>query len=183
MIDKNNMDRIIGDYLEINSDIVAREFNSKLPEFISKWISKKQRKKLLSSLYKFRDSDYVLDWINLIELFTYVYNNFEPDHSYGVINNTVLSSEGRLEAFILFDNYQCLIYFDQLPINYSEEDIKFNLKMRNINANNGIDIYLTKLKGTSKQVQDMVSELNYVLKNTITEYIESTLKKYMEVDT
>ena len=180
MIDQS-MTRIIGDFLEVNSDIVAQEFNSKLPKFISKRISHKKRKKLLTAIEKFRKSEYILSWVNLIELFTYIYNSFEPDHNYGVVSETVLTSN-KLEAIIYFDNYYCLIFFDQLPPSNIYEDIKFNLKMKTINANgnNGIDVYLSSLKGSSKRSQDLIEELNYVLKNTIVDYIEDVINKYME---
>ena len=112
MID-NSMDRIIGDYMEINSDIVVREFNSKLPKFISKWISRNQRKKLLSSIEKFRNSNYILTWFNLVELFTYIFNNFEPDHSYGIITKVEIINN-KMEALVEYDDYHALVFFDNL---------------------------------------------------------------------
>ena len=184
MIDTKNMNRIIGDYFEINSDIVAKEFNSKLPKFISKRIAKKQRLKLLDSLTKFRESNYIMNWINIVELFTYIYNNFDVDHKYKGVTKVEMYNN-TLEALVEFDGYYALIFFDHLPEGNNNEEIKFNLRMRYISTDsndtrNGIDIYLSSLKATSRNAQKYVDELNYVLRNYICDYIEETLNKYLE---
>lgn len=175
MIDQTSMDRIIGDYLEVNSDIVNKEFNSKLPKFMAKISSKNQRKKLLQSVNKFRNSGYILTWNNLVELFTYVFNNFEPEHSYGVISN-IEYYNNTMEALVEFDGYHALIYFEN--IDPSLGDVKFNLKMKY--GNFGIDIQLSRLLGSAKKTKEYVEELNYVLKNCIADYIEETIKRFME---
>ena len=179
-----SMNRIIGDFMEINSDIVVQQFNSKLPKFISKWLATNKRKKLLKTLDKFRNSDYILVWNNIVELLIFVYNNFEPEHKYKVVENVTLMNN-KLEAFIKFDNYQCLIYFEDLPIDHldtTDQDIWFNLKMHEISSRGqeGMDIQLSSLKGSAKRTQELLGELNYVLKNTICDYIEETIQKYME---
>ena len=175
MIDQNNMDRIIGDYLEVNSDIVSEEFNSKFPKFIAKRISRHQRKKLMNSIEVFRKSDYILDWANIVELFTYVFNNFEPEHKFGVISN-IEYYNNTMEALVEFDGYYAIIYFEYIDFNKDEN--KFSLKMKHNSF--GIDIELSRLASHSRKAQEYVDELNYVLKNCIADYIEGIIKKYME---
>ena len=181
MINVHTTNRIIGDYLEVNSYIVSQQFYSKLPKFMSRYRANKQRKRLLESLSKFRRSGYILEWDNLIELFTYIYNNFDQDHSYKNITKVELM-EDSLEALIEFDNYHALIFFDRLSNNVdSDTDIKFNLKMKYITnvKTDGVDIYLSTLYTTHRKAYNYVKQLNDLLVNYTCDYIEDILKKYM----
>ena len=77
MIDETSMDRIIGDFLEVNASILEKRVKSKLPKFISKFIWNKDKKKLLQNIDTLRNSDYILTMENISELSLYVYNNFD----------------------------------------------------------------------------------------------------------
>jgi hypothetical protein len=132
---------------------------------------------------KFKKSEYILNSVNLIELFTYVYNTFDDTHSYKEITNVDLY-DTKLEVTIEFDQYVANIYFDQITVD--TDSIKFNLKMKKqyedgiTYHSNGIDIYIDRLIGNSRRAKEFVNDLNIVLKNCIADYIEWMIKKFME---
>lgn len=186
MID-NSMDRIIGDFIEINGDIISREYNSKLPKFIKSRIANMQRKKLLSNLDKFKNSNYILTWINIVELAYFVFNNFEPDHCFEEIKRVTVHND-RLEMLVEFEKYyHCLLYFDELP-DFDNDDlsrltVKFNLKMRYISEskNEGIDVYIDELSNDNRdRIRTYQTKLNEVLKECIYKYIHSVINKEQE---
>ena len=168
--------RIIGDFLEINSDIVQAEFNSKLPKFIKKYKFRKQRKRLLDNVSKLRDSGIVLETDNIVELFSYIYNNFYPETSYKSIEKCKINTDiEAYEGIIKFDNIVSIITI--------EKDIypKFNINTK-INVSNGIsqgiNIEIDRLYSDNTKKNDILSRVNSELVNVICDYIEDIIKPY-----
>ena len=58
-----NTNRIIGDFFEINSDIVYNEHTSKFPKFIARLISKYYRNKL-------NEPSRLAAWIQILDAYT-----------------------------------------------------------------------------------------------------------------
>lgn len=171
MIDKYNMDRIIGEYIEVNADIIDQEFNSKFPKFIAKMIANKQRSKLLKSVDKFVDSEYVLSWMNLLEFFTLLNSNYY-DEEYGHVKYVKFGEYALgkiLEVAVIGKQYNAIIRFDQIqsPL---PPNMKFELIIRN-NNNDSMDIYINKLSTELKKNTNIVKMLNDDLKVDIANYI------------
>lgn len=168
--------RIIGDFLEINSDIIQAEFESKLPKFLKKFKFRKQRKRLLSNVSKLRESNMTLEVDNLIELFSYVYNNFYPETSYKCIKKCKINvDKGIYEAMINFDNQVSVIVIEE------ETYPKFNISSKIIvrdGVSEGIDIQTDKLFSDNNAKNEILSRINKELLNTICDYIEDIIKPY-----
>ena len=73
-------ERIIGDFLEINADMIYQRDKSKLPKFLSRLRYKINNKKLIKRVEVFRNSDIYLSKDNIMELFNYLQNTFENDY-------------------------------------------------------------------------------------------------------
>ena len=95
MIIEDRRSRIIGDFLEANALLVEKRTKSKLPKFISRVFYKKEVNKLIAMIRKLRESDYVLDAKELIELFTFINNNFD-NHSYKSIIAVKVINNGKI---------------------------------------------------------------------------------------
>lgn len=173
------MDRIIGDFLEINADIVKQEVDSNLPKFLSKMKAKLFRKRLLKSLYKLKSSNYILNSRNLSELFTYTFNNFPPMGEYNSIKHSkIIEDTGysiRSEAVIEFDNIKCIIYLDSRE-KYFEINVSQTLENNN---KMGFNLSLTELSSEKDQYKDIVSNINDKLVDELVSYIESIIKNYI----
>lgn len=178
MANETNKARIIGDFLEINSYIVQDELSpSKLPKFIKKIRAHKQRKRLIALLDKFRDTGIVLEADNLIEFFSYIYNNFYPETKFGSIDKCRVDPEvGYYEAIVKFNNSIAIISI------YNENYPKFNVCTKSTITSTGIDIETTKLRSDIKKKDDILKVINAVLVNDICDYIMSVIKPYYEDD-
>lgn len=173
------MERIIGEFLEINADIVKQEANSKLPSFLSKLRANYFRRKLLKSLYKLEKSDYILNRNDISELFAYTFNNFPPKGSYNTIAfSKVIERNGNIdtEGMIGFDKITCIFnlsteksYFDFSisSIDENGEMHRFNSSLDRLYANNKNDYY-----------NDIIYKINKDLLKEIINYVESVLKMY-----
>jgi hypothetical protein len=169
--------RIIGDFLEINSDIVQQEFESKLPKFMKKMKSKKLRKRLLDNIDKLRNSNMILGTDNLIELFSYVYNNFYPEASYkSIIKCKVDLDKEEYEAVIQFDNQTSIITIEK------DTYPKFNINskiMISKGASKGINIQVHELFSDNPTKNEILSNVNRELLNIICDYIEEIVEPYL----
>jgi len=168
--------RIIGDFLEINSDITQAEFESKLPKFLKKFKFRKQRKRLLNNVSKLRESNMILEVDNLIELFSYVYNNFYPEASYKCIKKCKLDKD-TYEAMVNFDNQVSVIVIDE------EIYPKFNISSKIIvrdGVSEGIDIQTDKLFSDNIVKNEILYRINRELLSVICDYIEDIIKLYYD---
>jgi hypothetical protein len=77
MIDETSMNRIIGDFFELNASMIEKREKSKFPKFISNIIWKNDKKKLIKNVESLRNSNYILTMQNIAELSLYVFNNFD----------------------------------------------------------------------------------------------------------
>ena len=169
--------RIIGDFLEINSDIVQQEFESKLPKFLKKLKFKKQRKRLLDNVDKLRNSNVILEADNLIEFFSYVYNNY-PETSYKSIFKCKIDTESELyEAIVQFDNQTSIITIEK--DNYPKFNINSKVNVKD-GISQGINIQVSKLFSDIETRNNILSAVNRVLLNDICDYIEEVIKPYYD---
>lgn len=173
------MNRIIGDFFEINANIVKQEADSKLPSFLSKLRANFFRRKLLKSLYKLEKSNYVLNAENISELFTYIFNNYPPKGNYNSIAfSKVMERNGNveIEGIVRFDKISCII-------NLSTEKSTFEISISSIDKDgerHQFNLFLDKLYTDEKNTyyNDIVYQINKDLLKEIVNYTESVLKMY-----
>lgn len=190
MIDSSDMSRIVGEYIELNANILTVQYKSKFPKFIAKWIANRQRKKLLSTITKFRNSDYILTWANLVEYFSFLFNRFPPDGKYESVMRVRIDEmeyNKRIESAVIFGDYYAMLYFENVPEERIPENVKFNLVMKDKNPNDpspSINIYLDRLQFRSMNGRsNMVRDLNDTLRNDICDFLEMMISPYMKGDT
>lgn len=176
-MDKNDKSRIIGDFLEINADIVYEQHNSKYPKFIAKLIAMYRRRRLIGLVKKLGKSNMMLSKNNLAELFAYTFNNFPPSGSY---KNILVSKvrDNYSEAIVSFNdgNTKAIVSIDQDIFG-----MELNITHHNPENNTTKHYSLTRshLFGLGdEEAEDIVRELNKVLLNLITEYLISNISSY-----
>ena len=177
MIDLESKTRLLGDIIEVNGDIVAQEYNSKLPKFIKKYYYGRYRKKLLKSVDKIVESNHILTTDNLIEFFTDTFNNFPPD---GNFNSIIKSARDDalthcIEAVIKFEEYEYLITIDRL------EYPNFRLICRkriDENTTDGINITTNRLFSSNSRKSEYLEKINTQLLKEIREYLRSIILAY-----
>lgn len=164
------MERIIGNFLEINSDIVSVEATSKKPKIIKKLRSKFFRFRLLKMVKKLRKQNYILTKENLIEFFTYTFNNFPP---YGRYKSVYVSKvhDDRIEAILYIDNNEILIFFD-----LKEKGFEFTISNHSEDGVNVNHLYCSE--NLSHKTIQVVADVNEVLKNNICDYLEETISAF-----
>ena len=178
MIELDNNDRIIGDFLEINADIVSYKQLSKSPKFITNFSVKRKRKRLRKMIDKLKETDYVLNKNNLIEIFAYIYNNFPPYGRYGSIYMVKMNDieNTDIEAVIRFDNIVAVITIEDrmhgFGINIKDSSDPESLKSCSVNVN--------KLESKNKRSKDLLKKINERLFKDMIDYIESIILLYEE---
>lgn len=171
----NDTNRIIGDFLEINSDIISRQVKSKLPKFISNVVYNRYRKKLRKTVTKLQNSNMVLTKENLAEYFIYCYNNFPPKGSYRSVNKVLYNEDtNKVEAIIKFESKQAIIdiedNYDGFTIGVKDKDIDTG------NWNN-FSIHCIKLESNMNIASEVLKEINKQLLDDICIFILSNIDR------
>lgn len=174
-MDSTNTNRIIGDFLEVNADIVSFEHTSKLPKIIKKIISISQRSKLKKSVNKMRKG-FILTTDNISELFVYIYNNYPPHGSFKSIKTCKINDEDakEIEGVLAFDNHQVVITIDK---NIPGFDIVVKTRKED-GGIDGISIHIDKMYSDKKHCHDIILKVNEILLNDLCDYILSVLNNY-----
>ena len=170
-----NTDRIIGDFLEINADIISKEFKSKLPKFISKIHYNKYKKRLIKSATNLKNSNMILTKENLEELFSYCYNNYPPNGSYRSINKVMYNQDtGKYEGIIKFDNITAIIDIEK---NY--DGFTIGVKEKNIESGewNNFSIHCIRLDTKNNAALDTIKNINKQLLEDISNFILDIINK------
>lgn len=173
MISENNYDRLIGDFLEVNGDIVNDEYKSKYPKFIAKFISKRNRRKLLKSVDKLRNSNYVLNCSNIKEYLAYASNNYGSNSFKDV--HKIDYNEDMISSTMIFDKYIVLITIDNPDTNNI-----FNMVIKYDGC--VIDASCRKLSSNKKEYENIYEYINSRLLNNICDYISYTINLFILVD-
>ena len=177
MINVEDSTRIIGDFLEINADIVERRFKSKLPKILADIEEKYSRNKLIKTAKKIQESNMILSIYNLSELFIYTFNNFPPNGKYkSIMISKVVNDSNNIEAVIKFEDIVSIINIDK-----KENTIDVNITQDN-------NTFFTRCNGLLKhskkgsRVDIILMRINKELLNMITDYIIETLESYNRKD-
>ena len=187
MINNKDTNRIIGEFLEINSDIVKAEFDN---EQLSNWYCllkiwnryhyERTRKKLLKMARNIPKLNIALNKYNLSELFVYMYNNFPPNGSYECIKSVSMNEDEYeyITSNIVFDSYSIAITI------YSNNENKFELTATEKKPDSTYGTFHVELEDLSYQssskLNDIVLELNTELLKCISDYIVEVVSAYIK---
>ena len=178
MIVKEDNSRIIGDFLEINGNILYQKQSSKLPNFIKNIRYNYYHSKLIKLVDKFVNSNYILTKNNLVEFFAYVFNNYLPNGSYDIVKFTKYNYTGDIiESCLEFedeeDKYVCVI-----TINTNDQLFELKAKKTTPTGTINANVFLSQLATTKESCKDIVNIINSRLIISIKNYILSILNAY-----
>lgn len=173
MIDQESMDRIIGDFLEVNASMVEKRQKSKFPKFIANIIWKNDKKKLLKNIDTLRNSNYSLTMQNISELSLYVYNNFE-DKQYKSIFLV------KINELITYDNMEMVLKFENITaiFDFNSNDNTFDIKIMELNENEERNNYNFTLHRLNVSNIPIIKKINDELKNVLCDYIYDIISLY-----
>lgn len=167
-----NNSRIIGDFLEINSDIIEHGANSKLPKFLVNIRKNKYKKRLKRTILKLAHSKMILDRGNLAEYFVYLYNNFSPNGNFKSTFKVSVAGEEfeRMEAVVKFDDIMAIIKINQ------EDQEGFDITVRtngltDNGSSHGCSVRVTKLQSNKANVNDLLYSVNEQLLQDMSEFL------------
>ena len=173
MTDDNS--RIIGDFLEINSDIISNQAKSKLPKFISNIVYNRYRKKLKKAIIKLKNSNVVLTKDNLSEFFIYCYNNFPPNGSYKSIHKVLYNTtSGKVEGIIKFEALQAIIDIED---NYDGFTIAVKDKDLETGNYNNFSIHCNMLQSKTNIGKSTLELINKQLIEDISDFIMENVSR------
>lgn len=174
-----NASRIIGDSLEINADITATYFNSKLPRFISNILAKHYRNKLIKLINKLKTGNKILDIYNISEFLSYVYNNYPPNGTFENVESVrVMETSNRIIGVI---KNQDKWYTKISIIRDMKSDIDFEFFVYDENKSVKRYDFKSKIIKTDKsEIEEEVSDLNNILLDNIVKYITDSILRYNE---
>jgi hypothetical protein len=175
VVQMNDSSRIIGDFMEIHSDIIEQEANSKAPKIIKNMRKKKYLKRLKKSISKLASSKMILDRDNLAEYFIFLYNNFSPN---GTFRSTYrVSQRGeefeRMEAVLKFEDIYSLIKINQ------EDPDGFDIIVRKNGTGDqeqkSCTVRVNRLQSNNPYTQDLLSEVNSQLLKDMSEFLDQII--------
>lgn len=177
----SGIERIIGDFLEINSDMIYQRDKSKLPKFLSKLRYKININKLLKRVEIFRNSNIYLSKENVLELFNYLYNTFDNNIFKFSSSNTIITiysfNKFIIDGSIISDNGNFLVVINIEPPNSRFMEIRIRYYDDNEQIFNNYNFSIEKFDN-----RFVLEKLNFILKNFIADYIKSTLNSYGGID-
>ena len=175
-------ERIIGDFLEINADMIYQRDRSRLPKFLSRLRYQVNNKKLLKRVEVFRNSDIYLSKENIIELLNYLQNTFDDIHHNNIVkasfNNdttiTIYSFDNYIiDASVTFDHDNFLGVINIEPPNNKFMEIRIRYYDDNEKIINNYNYSIQKFDN-----RFVLERINFILRNFIADYIKSILDTY-----
>lgn len=174
--------RIIGDILEINSDIIRQRVESKSPKIITSLKERHYRNRLEKLIKRFNKDKIVLDKSNIQELLVYLYTYNEA--KYKEITNIVMKSQFGVDAIVadlLIDPDISYIKDIKYVINISSREEEMSILMIIHRVEGTVLTNTLKLNSLSYfdidgELQIAVSKLN----DTLLNILESFLLEYLE---
>jgi hypothetical protein len=174
-MDDKSTTRLIGDFLELNADILSNQFNSKYPKFIANLQAKYYRNKLIKSANKLKKSNFILNTDNLVELFIYIYNNYEGN--YGCINKILINlnnyNNSIIDTEIVIDNIKAHINIDT-----SNPKMTINGVIIKDKINHSFNINTYELKSNKPVSSEVIPIINKKLLEDLSNYILEIIGNY-----
>jgi len=173
MIDQKSMDRIIGDFLEVNASMIEKREKSKFPKFIANIIWKNDKKKLLKNIDTLRNSNYYLTMQNISELSLYVYNNFDEKQYKSIFLV-------KINELITYDNMEMVLKFENITaiFDFNSNDNTFDIKIMELNENEERNNYNFTLHRLNVSNIPIIKRINDELKNVLCDYIYNIISLY-----
>ena len=173
MIDQKSMDRIIGDFLEVNASMIEKREKSKFPKFIANIIWKNDKKKLLKNIDTLRNSNYYLTMQNISELSLYVYNNFDEKQYKSIFLV-------KINELITYDNMEMVLKFENITaiFDFNSNDNTFDIKIMELNENEERNNYNFTLHRLNVSNIPIIKRINDELKNVLCDYIYDIISLY-----
>ena len=164
-------DNIILDTLIANTEISDLRRKLKYPGFISNFIEKRYRKRLLKSVMKIKKANIPLTRNNLFEYFSNIYNSQQGKYkSIKTIKLIDTDDHTLISALINIDKYKFIIKIDSRD----ENNLLLNISIKNEDKsfNNYNDISQKDLSGCiNREVKEALSTLNRALWDELCDYL------------
>ena len=192
------LNNIIGDCIQMNTDIINQYNDSKLPKFIIKLLILRKKRKLLDCVNKIKRGNVPLTRVDLISFFNYIMSSFPLEERFGHIYNCRIITtefESFLEASI---NIEDSILHNS-TIKKIQAVFKFNIFMRNqekftlnlsviddIDFRFHFDIDLKELFYNDKKylsdenflLTESIKIINNTIYNDISDYIKNVIMEF-----
>lgn len=172
------MNNIIKDIIRLNSEITENEYESsnKILLFFNKKLANRSRKKLLSIISKFRNSEFIFSKQDLIDLFEYIIVYYPPNGDYKNIKVCKQDSLLNIEVFITIDSWKIIIKIDRRLNNF--EFIAHDYDLGGINSD-GLSINIDKLQSAKSHYEKILSMVNKEIRDIECDFLEETIKSFM----
>ena len=174
-------ERIVGEFEEINGQILEDELNSKLPKPLASFVGNINRKKLKKVLKKLRNSDYIMTKDNLYELFFHVFNNYPPFGSFNNIQSSMLLNEKNIVGvYIKSDSENNTKTVSKFTI--YEQESQFHLEIMRERENGTVERIFVSSRTLYKpevELNGIISEINNGIKNELCDFIDKQIDLYM----
>lgn len=162
------MERLIGDFLDLNYHIIQERINSKLPKILANLRANYYHKKLIRSAKKIPNAkSYKLNKENLSEYFFFVLSNYEG--KYGCIEKIIYSDTTKnLTALIRHDNWYGNIIIEKNDSKYFDFNLTYTGNSR------GTQYYAShsiNLSHEQIELNNLLAEINNKLLIDISNYL------------
>ena len=169
--------RIIGDALQLNAEINESIFNSKSPRFLKILEKKYYTLKISRIVKKIGAGNVPLTKANLVELASYIYNNYQPDCKFMGIKH--------VRYFRDSDSYLMRLEFGNSTLVFNLHDAN-NSKVNNFTCkvipDNGLgkayEVEIKEMVTDNNEIRHVLIDANTVLYNIIKDYILLIIGKY-----
>lgn len=181
----DNTERIIGNCLEINSDIIRMKFedDNKYPKFFIKIRENFYRYKLIKSVKKLEKANVPLNRNNLIELFAYIYSNFPPYGSYQNIKQVMHVDKEDMNIWKAIIRYpDNIVYSIDIDNEESTFTVVYIINDENNNSRITNTIYLTELITDKENLKEPIYNLNKLLIKITKDYILQTINSTKQIE-
>lgn len=192
------LNNIIGDCIQMNTDIINQYNDSKLPKFIIKLLILRKKRKLLDCVNKIKRGNVPLTRVDLISFFNYIMSSFPLEERFGHIYNCRIITtefESFLEASINIEDS----ILHHSTIKKIQAVFKFNIFMRNqekftlnlsviddIDFRFHFDIDLKELFYNDKKylsdenflLTESIKIINNTIYNDISDYIKNVIMEF-----
>ena len=174
--------RIIGDILEINSDIIRQRVESTSPKFITKLKESHYRKRLDKAIKNIRKQDMILNKFNIQELLYYVYTYNDIKYDYiQLIKTSNIGNISTITAEFLIENLREDISNIKYVLSVSSKEP--NISILNIIHKKDGTVETNTIRIEALYIENKDSDLYYaisILNSYLLEVMEKFLLNYLE---
>lgn len=166
---------LISEIMDINLDIILEEKESKYPKFISRFISKRKRNKLISICKKLKKANTPISKEDLEEFFIYVYNEYGNSTNIFdyIMSVNYYDAVNVVEGIITIDNLEAKISIDNI-----ENSMEILLSIKEDENNSRYTINDSRVFSSNPAIKSDVMKINNAIISDMTTYILDNLNNY-----